>query len=685
MTRVAVVRRPGLAYPPLGDPARPFEARGPLEDALEAVLAGLGLDPRDPFRGLVPEGGLVVVKPNLVASKNRERRIEGEDLLASSTHGSLLRAILERALRAVGPRGRVRVVDAPLEGCEVDRVAGPLGVFAVIDALAREGHDVAWIDLRRFRVEGRFALDDVRAAGRSWNLGALVRTGAPGDPEGDVVVDLGAASAFERPGAPPPDRLRFHRSHYRTPGPHHARGRHEYALPRTVLAADLVVALPKLKTHKKTGVTLALKSAIGLSPEKYWLPHFAEGDPTEGGDELDRPRSAGERLEDALSRLPLPGDHSVVARAPRVGAPPRAIDGGWEGNDTLWRTILDLNRALLHADREGRLRDEPQRRLFTLVDGVIGGEGEGPLGATPVRAGVLVAGLDPVLVDWVATEEMGLDPRRIPTCARALELGLLPTTRLEGLERVADGLPPARAFVPPRSWPSLLRPPAAPIDAAAWNDELARAHPIDAYYERSLAPIRWIEARRLALVRALAGDCSGLDVLEVGAGGGHVLRAVARGAVGARLVAQDVSPAFQATARANLAGLGVTFLLGELPSLGLPDASFDRVLCSEVLEHVERPGEVLAEIARLLRPGGAAVITIPNDPLILRLKGAVRRTPVGWALRERVDWGGDAHHLHRWTPDGFGHFARRWLEPVERRSAPSDLLPVRVCYRLVRR
>ena len=75
------------------------------------------------------------------------------------------------------------------------------------------------------------------------------------------------------------------------------------------------------------------------------------------------------------------------------------IDGSWEGNRTLWRTILDLNRVLFCADKEGRLRDTPQRRYLTIVDGIGAGAGEVPVGATPVEAGLLACGFDPALSD----------------------------------------------------------------------------------------------------------------------------------------------------------------------------------------------------------------------------------------------------------------------------------------------
>jgi hypothetical protein len=348
-----------------------------------------------------------------------------------------------------------------VEGCEIEKVAAPLGIFAAIDALRRRGHDVDFIDLRTFRVAPMFVLDDVRHAGRSWNLGALVRRPLVGDPSGYRTVDLGRSSFFTRHESPL-SRLRFHRSHYTTPVPHHTSERHEYSIPQSVLDADVVINLPKMKTHKKTGVTLALKSVIGLTNQKYWLPHFTEGWPDVGGDELDGPPNLKSRLVDTMSRLPLPGGHSLVARAPRVGGPPRVIDGSWEGNQTLWRTILDLNRILFFADREGYLRGDPQRRYLAIVDGIVAGEGEGPLGATPVALGTLVGGFDPSLVDAIASEAMGFEPSRIPLVRESLGGALLPTgIRRECVHEVLGG-PFTRRFRPPRSWPSLRVPETTP-------------------------------------------------------------------------------------------------------------------------------------------------------------------------------------------------------------------------------
>lgn len=219
--------------------------------------------------------------------------------------------------------------------------------------------------------------------------------------------------------------------------------------------------------------------------------------------------------------------------------------------------------------------------------------------------------------------------------------------------------------------------PAREIDVEAINDRLALEHPIDDYYARAAFPIRFVERRRLAVIREFMGDVSGLEVAEIGSGGGHVLRMFPS----ARLTAIDVSSVYLDVARKNLAGYDVRFLKGEVDKMDFPAASFDRVICTEVLEHVVAPDAVLATIARLLRPTGIAVITVPNDPLILRLKSGLRRRPFRWVVGDRIDWGGDAYHLHRWTPDAFEQTLGYHLRIADRRAAPFDVCPLRACFK----
>ena len=100
-------------------------------------------------------------------------------------------------------------------------------------------------------------------------------------------------------------------------------------------------------------------------------------------------------------------------------------------------------------------------------------------------------------------------------------------------------------------------------DVERLNDRLALEHPIDDYYERSPFPIRYVEGRRLAIIRSFMGDVGGLDVAEVGSGGGHVLRMFPD----AHLTAIDVSTCISSPPGGTLRGYDVSFVKGEIPDL----------------------------------------------------------------------------------------------------------------------
>lgn len=456
VARVGVLHRPQLRY--AGQP--PFDPPNAVYEAVCELLAALGLDAEhrgssswNPFGGMVPRGGRIAIKPNLVTSRDFHRDLNDSDLACSSTHASVLRPLLDFALRAVGPSGSVAVIDCPVEGSDFDHTARALGVTDMIRALEqRHGCSIPLLDLREFRLGRRMFVDNLVFAGRSFNMGLLYPIALPGDPLGNAIVDLGPDSVFSGHRAPA-RRLRFHRSHKRTPVPHHSGGKNVYSLARSALAADLVVNVPKLKTHKKTGVTLAMKSVIGLSPKKYWLPHYTAGAPPSGDEYAETPRLAA-RIAEQLSRFSLPGGLSGVIRAPKLTARGEGNMGGsWHGNDTLWRAIVDLNRILFFANPTGAMQSAPQRKVFTVIDGIVAGEGEGPLAASPKHCGVLIAGDNMVAVDTVGCQVMGIDPRAVRYLTGSAPLPRFPLVDFQSIQTVLAGdAMPSFKFQLPQGW-----------------------------------------------------------------------------------------------------------------------------------------------------------------------------------------------------------------------------------------
>lgn len=111
-------------------------------------------------------------------------------------------------------------------------------------------------------------------------------------------------------------------------------------------------------------------------------------------------------------------------------------------------------------------------------------------------------------------------------------------------------------------------------------------------------------------------DWRGKAVLDLGCAGGFMAEAIARR--GAEVTGIDPSQGAIAAARAHAAaeGLAIRYDTGVGEALPYPDASFDTVVCVDVLEHVADLPKVLAEVARVLKPGGLFLFdTINRNPL----------------------------------------------------------------------
>ena len=151
---------------------------------------------------------------------------------------------------------------------------------------------------------------------------------------------------------------------------------HEYSISRTVLDADVVISIPKLKVHKKVGVTLNLKGLVGINTNKNYLVHYRVGTPSEGGEtsfrilclrfatgsaagftRTQRPHFCARQTvwSDALTKILAPdlsndGFSSAFIRA----CPPASldVDGGRTGygNDSAWRMTSDIARIFYFAD-----------------------------------------------------------------------------------------------------------------------------------------------------------------------------------------------------------------------------------------------------------------------------------------------------------------------------------------------
>jgi len=391
-------------------------------DMVRETLHQLGLDVRNfdtptwnPFGSFIEPGMTVLVKPNMVLSWHPG----GDDpnLDTMITNPSVVRAVLDYVAIALKGTGTIIVGDAPLQSCDFDKLIATRGYECMGDFYASRGVQLRYVDFRQVR--SRYNDD-----------GILETSKAPGDPLGYLLVEMGGQSAH--------CDVRKYRKNFRVTNYDHRKMRHyhtvdndRYLISGTALSADVIITMPKLKTHRKAGMTASLKNFIGIIGHKDCLPHHRKGSQEGGGDEYLK-SNGFKRLavffEEWFNIFSIANWH-WSARQIRKGinyawnkawqqnTDPYS-EGSWYGNDTIWRTTHDLVRIARYADKSGKLHAEPQRTIFSLVDAIVAGEKEGPLIASPKHAGVIAASFDLPALDMALAAIMGFDVEKFPPYVR---------------------------------------------------------------------------------------------------------------------------------------------------------------------------------------------------------------------------------------------------------------------------
>ena len=406
---------PAVKYPeyegPVGDePNAVYEAVRQLFVDLELDVANFGRPEWNPLGDLIRTGDKVFIKPNIVLHKN----YSGQSVDAVITHGSVVRAVADYVVKALRGSGRLLIGDAPVQQCDFAAANAHSGLDGVARYLKSIRTDIDLLDLRL-----------VSSAGSA--LG--VRERVEGDPVGYEYVDLDGASEHSSAN----DFRKFRVTNY-DPSfmmQHHNETKHEYIVSRSILESNVVISVCKLKTHRKAGISVTLKNLVGINGHKDCLPHHKTGSHFEGGDEyldknpIKRVMTRIQEVEDvqtsSLPRLLAKIPKRLLREAVVRGAKDKTFEGSWWGNDTIWRTVIDLNRILYYwGVEENALQAEPRRRLISIVDGVIAGEAEGPLHPDPKPAGLLMAGFNPAAVDATAARLMDFDWRKIKAISNAM-------------------------------------------------------------------------------------------------------------------------------------------------------------------------------------------------------------------------------------------------------------------------
>lgn len=398
------------------------------------MQAGLDKENHDkptwnPLGRVISPGSRVFVLCNFVYHKRGNE--SKEDFFAKCTNVSVVRAVIDYILLATGQKGSVSFGNAALQSCDYAKVLEDTGASKVLEFYKNyTKFRVNTSDLRTYIVKR-----DV--------LGKVISIIESEDSNLEVSIDLGANSLLEQLYSS--DHWpRFRVSEYdeRRTEAYHNLGKHIYILNRKVLDSDVIVSIPKLKTHEKVGVTGGIKGCVGGIARKDCLAHHRFGSLRFGGDEYPKDNFVyrwSSLFHHYINKRGITKSTNLLRIFDRVIRKLIRISGGivagsWVGNDTAWRMAIDIARIVKYGSPSGVLSKDPMRKHVIFTDGIIGGEGQGPLSPCPKKTGLLLYSDDIVAGDFVNCLAMGFDPDKLPIIKNAFSLDFFPLTNCKQSE-----------------------------------------------------------------------------------------------------------------------------------------------------------------------------------------------------------------------------------------------------------
>ncbi|MDD5362986.1 MAG: DUF362 domain-containing protein [Ignavibacteria bacterium] len=424
----------------------------------------IGNENWNPFGDFVKEGQKILIKPNLVTHYHVKGK---EGLLWSISNPSIIRVLIDYCIKAIGKSGKIIIGDTPVESCKFDELTETIGLKQLIKFYNESGYD-------------NIELMDFRTYETTYYPNSNIETKELiGDPDGYTDIDLGNNSLFDelekKKGPQNYYTLGDHTVNHENPrskieglpNKYHKLNKHIYRIPNSVLTCDFVINVAKLKTHKFAGSTLLLKNIVGITQGKEFLPHRRPGTPEEGGDSFrDYPSAKylfGIRMKKIFFKT-LGNKLSLTAKKIYHLAIPEKLPhekhseplwGDWHGNDTIWRSILDLNIILKYANKSG-LNSVKQRNFLGIIDGVIGMDHEGPMQGLPVESNLIIASKQPVAGDILGSYLMGFNPMYIPVIANSRNIRKYEIDNINlNTDNISGNIPLNEAvsiFIPTKGW-----------------------------------------------------------------------------------------------------------------------------------------------------------------------------------------------------------------------------------------
>jgi uncharacterized protein (DUF362 family) len=396
----------------------PYDDLPALRNAVREALinAGLASEDENPFGAIVKPGASVLLKPNWVLHYNKG----GHGMDCMITHPSFIEAVILELIKA--KPAKIIIADAPIQTTVFSEI-----VTTEIAERFKKAAGATPLEIRDLR--------STICLSQTLQLQTVQNPAREGQ---GVLFDLGGESLIEPLSKNSDGHLRNTSYDPRELSRTHSAGRHQYVLCREVFDCDVIISLPKLKSHRKSGITGALKNVVGVNGNKDYLPHHRIGGSDEGGDCYEGhsllKRWAEYFLDHANQHInsrwygPWRLGVNILLKFNKLIWRENELEGSWFGNDTVWRMVLDLNRIILYGTSDGNMSNDAQRKVYSLTDAIIIGEGFGPLAPKPRYLGFVTFASCSASAELIHSALLRFNPEKIPLVTHAFDKFTYPLT-----------------------------------------------------------------------------------------------------------------------------------------------------------------------------------------------------------------------------------------------------------------
>lgn len=179
-----------------------------------------------------------------------------------------------------------------------------------------------------------------------------------------------------------------------------------------------------------------------------------------------------------------------------------------------------------------------------------------------------------------------------------------------------------------------------------WNEKMSKKYNPDKYHRSSNLIVKFIENKRVLKIIEYLDLKDSDKIIEIGCGAGNIMQRIQKGR---EIWGVDLSNFMLKTSQKKKYHLPARFVQGNAENLPeeIVNNKFDKIYCSEVLEHVENPARVFGEIKKIAKNDSIIVVSIPNEKLINRIKGVLQKMKIFNFLfpniSKKMD---DEWHLH---------------------------------------